>query len=286
MFASSDSKGQPKLRLLSSFAAGCAAILMLLLALGSGLREVHANETVRVQGATISFQPAPAIAQVLLEEPLGLEDGDYLFFLSVDLENGWKTYWRLPGRFGLAPAFDWSGSDNLAQVRPVFPQPSLFEESDGQSIGYSAPTLWPVIARAQSINRPLTLRLALEIGLCREICLPERIELFAQAPQLEASNSVSMAQMMALPQQLAAQNEPLEAVRLGWQGQQLRMELVPAIGPGAFAVAEDRTGRHVLLRPISAAEPSALLGEWRWSTEIDQITLVEPGWRMRIFSAN
>ena len=284
MFASPARKGQPKLRLPSTLVAFGIAVLLLLPAVGPGLPRAQALDHARLQGATISLQAAPAIAQIVLEDALELEEGESLFILSIDLQDGWKTYWRLPGRFGLAPAFDWQGSENLADARTIFPQPSLFEEADGLSLGYTAPTLWPIVVRSRNADRPVRVRLSLEVGLCREICLPERVDLVAQAPQLDGPQGLSMASIMALPPQLAAQAGSLDSIRLGWRSNELRLELDRSVDLTAFAVAEDASGRHVVLRPYSSSDSSLLLGQWPWSTVIDRITLVEPGWRMRIFS--
>ena len=34
--------------------------------------------------------------------------------LQIELEPGWKTYWRSPGSSGLPPQFSFSGSTNVA----------------------------------------------------------------------------------------------------------------------------------------------------------------------------
>ena len=42
---------------------------------------------------------------------------------EIRLAPGAITYWRDPGDAGAPPTFDFSGSDNVAKVEPVFPAP-------------------------------------------------------------------------------------------------------------------------------------------------------------------
>ena len=37
--------------------------------------------------------------------------------VEIELDAGWKTYWRMPGDAGVPPNFDWSKSTNLAAAR-------------------------------------------------------------------------------------------------------------------------------------------------------------------------
>lgn len=141
------------------------------------LGAAHSSSSSQLAGATISLHAAPPIGRALLQESLRLEDDDALLFLSIELEDGWKTYWRIPGRFGLSPRFDWSQSANLSDVQVHFPHPVLFTEADGLSIGYDEPTLWPIVVRKHDTAQPFILQLRLDLGLCETLCLPETVHL-------------------------------------------------------------------------------------------------------------
>ncbi|RME94510.1 MAG: cytochrome C biogenesis protein, partial [Alphaproteobacteria bacterium] len=56
--------------------------------------------------------------------------------IHVQLEKGWKTYWRSPGDAGLPPSFDWSGSRNVKSATVLWPAPKRFPDPYGASIGY------------------------------------------------------------------------------------------------------------------------------------------------------
>jgi DsbC/DsbD-like thiol-disulfide interchange protein len=284
LIASPDRKGQLKLTSAAKFAMILIAMLGWVTSIPAAATETRASVT--LEGATISVQAAPAMAQALLADVISLDEGEHVLFISIDLNSGWKTYWRQPGRFGLAPDFDWQASENVASVRVHFPEPLLFEEGNGTSIGYQAPTLWPVVVRSKNADRPVDIHLALNVGLCAELCIPERVELSASVSDLTAQPDVTMAQIFALESNLAANNRQLNDLILEHHGTEISIITDTQNGQGSFAIAEDEQGRHVLLQTSDDRfhGASALSGEWRWETPISRVTVVEPGNRMEVFS--
>lgn len=101
-------------------------------------------------------------------------DGFYMAAVQIDLEPGWKTYWRAPGDNGIAPIFDWSASDNVAQVGYFWPSPHIMDEKGIRTIGYRDRLVLPVLLRPRVQNAPMTLRLRMDYGVCDDICLPAR----------------------------------------------------------------------------------------------------------------
>ncbi|WP_375569265.1 protein-disulfide reductase DsbD domain-containing protein [Ahrensia marina] len=248
-----------------------------------------ANETrtsVALEGATISLSAAPSMAEVLLSDAISLGEGEHVVFLSIDLNEGWKTYWRLPGRFGLAPDFDWQASENVASATVHFPKPSLFQEGEGTSIGYGTATLWPVIIRTENEGQPIDVHLSLNLGLCAELCLPETVELSASMIDLVAEPAVTMAQVFALQESLASGVQPLADVALLHQHTEIALIQDKQSEPGSFAIVEDTLGRHVLLHANDnqAEDTEGLRGEWQWETPITCITVIEPSSPMQVFT--
>ncbi|MEL7465866.1 MAG: protein-disulfide reductase DsbD domain-containing protein [Pseudomonadota bacterium] len=116
-------------------------------------------------------------AEVRLHSGWAEPDGRRIVGLRVDLEPGWKTYWRSPGAAGIPPHFDWSGSRNVADVNIVFPRPEVFQSFGMRTIGYSNQMILPIAVTVENPNRPLRLRLSLSYGLCEEICIPAQADL-------------------------------------------------------------------------------------------------------------
>lgn len=92
--------------------------------------------------------------------------------LHLQLAEGWRTYWRIPGPAGIAPQFDWSRSQNLASITPHWPRPEVFDQDGYNSIGYATELVLPLELTPRDSSRPVALHGNLTIGLCRDICIP------------------------------------------------------------------------------------------------------------------
>jgi DsbC/DsbD-like thiol-disulfide interchange protein len=92
--------------------------------------------------------------------------------VAIELDSGFKTYWRSPGESGLPPSFDWSGSENLAKLEVLWPAPSRFEDAGGVSYGYERAVTFPIEIRPADPARPVALKLKLDYGVCKDICIP------------------------------------------------------------------------------------------------------------------
>jgi DsbC/DsbD-like thiol-disulfide interchange protein len=109
----------------------------------------------------------------LLAGPAAAKPGKaYLAGVEVTLADGWKTYWRMPGDAGVPPTFSWDGSSNVASVKVAYPAPSRMREPAAQTVGYKGSVLFPVEVVPKNAAKPVDLKLALELGICREICIP------------------------------------------------------------------------------------------------------------------
>jgi DsbC/DsbD-like thiol-disulfide interchange protein len=98
--------------------------------------------------------------------------GPYFAGVEIVLAEGWKTYWRTPGDAGVPPAFDWTGSGNVASIRVLYPAPKRMAEAGGEVLAYKGSVLFPIEVKPQQPGKPVTLELVLELGICREICIP------------------------------------------------------------------------------------------------------------------
>lgn len=98
--------------------------------------------------------------------------GGYLAGLEMAMEEGWHTYWRMPGDAGVPPTFDWSGSTNAAAIKVLYPAPTRMGEAGVEIIGYKDAVLFPIEVTPEDAAQPVALKLSLEYGICREICIP------------------------------------------------------------------------------------------------------------------
>ncbi len=104
-------------------------------------------------------------------------DGSRLAAIEIELAPGWHTYWRAPGSTGIPPAFDWSGSRNLASAAYEWPRPLIFDSFGATAIGYAGTVVLPVRLVPVDPEAPLELSLDLDFGVCADICVAAEAEL-------------------------------------------------------------------------------------------------------------
>jgi DsbC/DsbD-like thiol-disulfide interchange protein len=103
--------------------------------------------------------------------------------IEIKLAPGWKTYWRMPGDGGgIPPSFDWAGSTNLATAKVLYPAPQRLEDAAGDTVGYRGGVVFPVQLTPKDPAHGVDLRLTVEYGICREICVPVEAKLSLSIP--------------------------------------------------------------------------------------------------------
>jgi DsbC/DsbD-like thiol-disulfide interchange protein len=98
--------------------------------------------------------------------------GSRLVGVELELAEGWKIYWRMPGDAGVPTTFDWKASTNAAAVKVRYPRPVRMSEAGVQVIGYKKAVLFPLEVTPADPGRPVGLKIALEFGICHDICIP------------------------------------------------------------------------------------------------------------------
>lgn len=88
----------------------------------------------------------------------------------VELDPGWKTYWRMPGDAGIPPAFTWTTSAP-ADVSVDFPVPARHTDKSGDTIGYQTEVLFPVTVTPKGAGA-LDLGLDMFFAVCKDVCIP------------------------------------------------------------------------------------------------------------------
>lgn len=208
-------------------------------------------------------------------EPLGIasaqildgwreETGAHVAAIAIGLAPGWHTYWRIPGDVGIPPQFDWSGSENLSSLSYEWPRPEIFEEAGLTYFGYKDALILPVRLVPEDASKPITARLSLFIGVCKDICLPGTAEIAAflentgpgQAKQAveEALRSRALTPMEAGLADVDCSLSPTA------QGVELTAELTfdQPPGPGQMALVESMDPELWVGHPQSTLEGNRL----------------------------
>lgn len=171
------------------------------------------------------------------------ETGARMTALHLTLAPGWKTYWRVPGAAGIPPRFDWSGSDNLRTVAYHWPRPEVIAVGGMRTLGYHGELVLPIEIRPADPARPLVARAEIELGVCRDICVPVTLDLTATfaagspgAPDPLIRQALSRVPESAAEAGLVAARCEVTPIR---DGMRLSSRLtLPALGAEEFAVVE------------------------------------------------
>ena len=119
----------------------------------------------------------------LVSGTVGGADKDQLLAgVQIRLEPGWKTYWRTPGDSGVPPSFDWSGSKNLKAAQVLYPAPHRFADASGTAIGYEDEVVFPVKITPEREGEPVEIKLNVDYGLCKTLCIPNQASLSLDLP--------------------------------------------------------------------------------------------------------
>ena len=132
----------------------------------------------------------------LIVEDAPLPDGTIRGALSIDLKDGWKTYWKDPGDAGIPPQIDTAPSTNISGATIGFPAPERFETGDMHWAGYKGPVDLPVTFKVGDPALYAAIDIDVFLGVCEEICIPVQARL-SVTPDPQGSSSVDMARVEA-----------------------------------------------------------------------------------------
>lgn len=210
-------------------------------------------------GAGLAAPPRESAAQALSAVPAGApvqvrdlvraeilpgwetERGTRMVALHLRLAEGWKTYWRIPGEAGIAPRLDFSGSQNLADVRVHWPRPSVFDQSGYTSIGYLGELILPLELIPRRAGRPIALEGEISIGVCDDICVPAdlRVQAALRGPGAPDPAIQRALARTAEPAGVAGLSAARCALAPGRRGMDLTLRAtLPRLGQGEHMVIE------------------------------------------------
>ncbi len=96
----------------------------------------------------------------------------YAIGLEIRLEKDWVTYWKTAGEGGYPARFDWSGSDNVANVVVHWPAPQYFNKGGHVFYGYKDYVILPVLVYPRDPDQNISLQLQMDYAVCNLQCVP------------------------------------------------------------------------------------------------------------------
>lgn len=95
------------------------------------------------------------------------KEGKVALLLDVQLQDGWKTYWRSPGEGGIAPEIDWKSP--VKDMQWLWPAPGRFDVAGISTQGYMGDVVFPIVVDATEKLDKLTGTLTL--STCSNVCI-------------------------------------------------------------------------------------------------------------------
>ncbi|ADO41759.1 protein-disulfide reductase DsbD domain-containing protein [Ketogulonicigenium vulgare] len=179
--------------------------------------------------------------------------GTQIAGVQITLAPGWKTYWRAPGDAGIPPQILLSGTQNVTNATFQWPVPEVFETAGMRTIGYIGSVTLPIEFALSDPGAPARITGDVEIGVCKEICIPVRLDFDAVLPAGGARDPMIAAALIDRP--MTATEAGVGAVlcdfRLGPRGMRISAAIpmdhpAPRGAPPEVTVIESGTpGIHV-----------------------------------------
>jgi DsbC/DsbD-like thiol-disulfide interchange protein len=249
-----------------------ARILALSVLLGLGAAAPAVGEAVQEPAAASPWVQLHASRARLVASKTSATGGARLAGLEIVLDDGWKTYWRMPGDAGVPPQHEWKGSTNVAGIKVLYPAPMRMSEAGGQVIGYKHAALFPIEVTQQDPAKPATIKLALELGICKDICVPvtANFELALPPAGKTAQKDAIAAAIERVPRSQVsrrASDPELLNVSLGEaeSGARLAIQAAFGSGKGADIFVEAPEGLYV---PMLRKESPAADGTLRFTADL------------------
>lgn len=118
--------------------------------------------------------------------------------LDIQLDPGWKTYWREPGDAGVPPTLELAGGGH---AELLYPTPEWHHDGNVYWAGYSASVALPVLLKLEPGAVAGPIEAVAFLGLCKTICIPLKADLVVD-PQADPDSAVDSLALAAAEAQL------------------------------------------------------------------------------------
>ena len=115
--------------------------------------------------------------EIINQDELYFYNNFHYLGIKINLQDGWKTYWKNPGDAGAAPAIVWKESDGLKESEILFPFPEKFIDHGVNTIGYEKTVVFPVKLKFDKKIKRFKAETIFQYLVCKEICIPVNKEI-------------------------------------------------------------------------------------------------------------
>ncbi len=173
-------------------------------------------------GAGAAPMRTPHVVAELVAERSAVQAGQVLQVgLNLTHQPGWHTYWRNPGDSGLPTRLTWQLPPGSRIGEIEWPVPQRLPVGPLMNYGYEGELLLPLNFTPPASAKPgdtLSLRARADWLVCKEVCIPESVDLELQLPVVgQDVTPGATAATPAFASNAAAQTQPLR----GWSAELL-----------------------------------------------------------------
>lgn len=109
---------------------------------------------------------------VSAQASVGPDSSQILLGFQVDLQPGWKTYWRSPGEAGVPPRWNWRKATNVSDINVEWPLPKRSSHFGIESLVYEHQVVMPITLKLKQPGKAVALDLMVDYFVCENICVP------------------------------------------------------------------------------------------------------------------
>ena len=113
----------------------------------------------------------PALVSIIPSNGIFFVDENYYFGVKIELQKGWKTYWKNPGDAGAPISIELKDSSIENKLKVLFPFPEKFTDHGVSTIGYEGQVIFPIRIQKNEIDKT-TEEINLDYLVCKDICIP------------------------------------------------------------------------------------------------------------------
>ena len=113
----------------------------------------------------------PALVSIIPSNGIFLVEENYYFGVKIELQQGWKTYWKNPGDAGAPITIKFNDTSIGNKLKVLFPFPEKFKDHDVSTIGYEGQVIFPVRIQKNEIDK-INEKINLDYLVCKDICIP------------------------------------------------------------------------------------------------------------------
>lgn len=188
---------------------------------------------------------APDVRVRLISADVLKADGTTMVGLELDMPQGTKTYWRVPGESGIETQIDMAGSSGVAGHEIVWPYPIIEQAGGLTDFVYRGPTVLPLELKLE--GRQADLRASVQMGICSDICVPAMASfaLPLDFTRPDRGQGLRIAQAVArAPQDWSEPQPPLGAVAWDAAANALSVQLAdPRVDPLSLIADASASGQ-------------------------------------------